>query len=380
MTRILASETAVFETVPQADALRDLVRPFDPVASVYVHGGSDDVEERFRSLTADLVRSGAPRETAGALVAAMADRLDRPVQLVGFAVGDRVLAAFELPRIASADAAVWGAPARVLPLLLWIGAHPPYVEVDVDRDGATITAVAGGAVRGHTTVVSADSTVGGWSPPSPHTRAIEPGQHDAAALAAATTRALGSVRARLLLVAGDIRAIHLMLARLPERPLVIKWVTGGRAADGLAARHVADVECARAAYAQQVLAAAAGSRKTGGRSTIEGVDQTLAALAEGRVRTLFVDEGIAAGGTAWFGPELLCSGRPAAAPDGSAPHRGRLADVAVRAALLTAVAVCPLQSGTSRMADGIGALGKVRGPAVGRISGRHASANSVRPA
>jgi hypothetical protein len=89
---------------------------------------------------------------------------------------------------------------------------------------------------------------------------------------------------------------------------------------------------------------------------VEGAEATLAALADGRVRTLFIDERLASADSAWFGPELLCVGRPAAAPDGSAAHRGGLADVAVRAALLTEAAVCPLDNRPFRIADGIGAL------------------------
>jgi hypothetical protein len=100
--------------------------------------------------------------------------------------------------------------------------------VVVDRTGADITAVPGGAVHGPTTVVvgandeAACFASDGCSQALIQHRDTDSWQHNAAAVAGATTRALAGVRSRLLLVAGDIRAVHLMLARLPERPLVIK--------------------------------------------------------------------------------------------------------------------------------------------------------------
>ncbi|MEV4624205.1 Vms1/Ankzf1 family peptidyl-tRNA hydrolase [Asanoa sp. NPDC049573] len=314
-----------------------------------------------------LLRSGAPATTVEALRHAVADRLDRPTQLVAFATGDRILTAFELPGVASPDRASWGAPAHILPLLSWIAIRPSYVEVVVDRTGADITEVAGGAVHGSTTVVAGPddeierNAPGGRSQPSFQRPATDAWHHNAAAVAAATAHALSRVGARLLLVAGDIRAIHLLLARLPQRPLLIRRVSGGRGPDGSAARRAIDVARARAAYAEETrLAMTAALRNAATSTVIEGADRTLTALAGGRVRTLFIDRRVASTGTAWFGSELLCAARPVALPGGDGPRRGGLVDVAVRAALLTDAAICQTNRQTVPIAGGIGALCRYR--------------------
>jgi hypothetical protein len=237
------------------------------------------------------------------------------------------------------------------------------VEVVADRTGADITAVIAGAVHGTTTVVAgADDEIecnapGGWSQPRYQRRATDSWHHNAATAAEATIRALSLTRARLLLVAGDVRAVHLMLARMPERPLLVKRVTGGRAPDGSAAARAAEIKRARAVYADRIRAATtAGLRNAAIGTFANGVDEALTALAAGRVRTLFVDAELARGCSAWFGPELLSAALPGATPDGSPASTGELVDVAVRAALLTGATVCQLEPGAFRIAGGVAAL------------------------
>jgi hypothetical protein len=87
---------------------------------------------------------------------------------------------------------------------------------------------------------------------------------------------------------------------------------------------------------------------------VKGIPATLAALAAGRVATLFVADDPDDERTAWFGPDVLCAtGRDAI---GGTASRGRLIDVAVRAALLTDAEVRIVDVAAGRFIDGIGGL------------------------
>jgi hypothetical protein len=91
---------------------------------------------------------------------------------------------------------------------------------------------------------------------------------------------------------------------------------------------------------------------------VDGVAETLAAPADGRVDTLVVLDDPADRRSAWFGPDLLCVDDPTqTAGPGGALRSGRLVDVAVRAALLTDADVRIVDPATATgLAGGIGAL------------------------
>ncbi|HEU4426679.1 MAG TPA: hypothetical protein VFR67_29450, partial [Pilimelia sp.] len=92
--------------------------------------------------------------------------------------------------------------------------------------------------------------------------------------------------------------------------------------------------------------------------TVEGVAATLAALAAGRVATLFVADDPDDDRVAWYGSHLLCAATARDIPDGPDewPASGRLVDIAVRAALLTDADVRVVDVTAGRFREGIGAL------------------------
>jgi hypothetical protein len=355
-------------TLPGAEKMKDLVRPFDPIASVYLGAtpttaGADaliDFDLRLRAIANRLADEAATPSTMDAVRGYLAERgRHHPTAL--FVAGDRVLLAQEAPGAGWTDLAVHAAPAHLLPLLGWLEAHPPYVEVVTDRTGAEITAVARGDVTGHTTtVVGPDDVIernapGGWAQPRYRRRAEDSWRHNAGAVAEATARALHSVGADLLLVAGDVRAVQLLRERMPRRRSRIFLVPGGRRDRSEAARR-STAAAARAAYAQEVSAATLASLgEADWGVVVQGVDDTLAALAAGQVRTLLVGGGATPGRRAWFGPEHLCAARPDP-PSGSPMRAGHLVDVAVRAAILTDARVSVVDPATTAFVDGIGAV------------------------
>jgi hypothetical protein len=351
---------------------RDLVHPLAPVASVYLGlaaadpaaDAEEDLLLRWRAIESRLAAQGADRATIDAVGGLVARAVPDQGELAVFAAGGRVLLAQPIPGVSPFDRARFGAPADVVPLLAWLQRHPPYVLVVTDRTGADVTAAPGGGAPATTwTVVGPDDEIernapGGWSQPRYHRRAEDSWQHNAAAVAESVTRALRELRAGLLMVAGDVRAVQLLRDHLPpavRRQLVLRHLPGGRGHDGGHAARQAAIATAISEYvANRTWMAFARFTERGPRGTVHGAAGTLAALAAGRVDTLFVSTQVDRERTAWFGPNLLGAVSPGEVPaDGDGPVlAGRLVDVAVRAGLLTDAEVWIVDK---PLPDGIGA-------------------------
>jgi hypothetical protein len=356
-------------TVDQLDLARleNVVRPFDRVASIYLAGTPVDanvdrpldLDLRLRAIFAELVRAAAPPSLSDAVREHLVG-YDSPHPVAVFAGGDRVLLAHPAPGADWPDQAAYAAPAHVLPLLDWLAAHPPYVEVVTDRTGADITAVARGATAGRTTtIVGPDDEIernapGGWAQPRYQRRAEDSWRHNAGAVADAAVRALRRVQADLLVVAGDVRAVQLLVDHLPHRWPRVRQIPGGRRPDGSDAARLAGI-AERAAYADAITAARVAEFVDASRGiAAQGVDDTVAALAAGNVRTLLVNPDAAPGRRAWFGPEELCLSRLGERRPPA--HEGALVDVAVRAALLTHAQVYVVGPTTVPLVDRLGGL------------------------
>jgi hypothetical protein len=250
-----------------------------------------------------------------------------------------------------------GAPATVIPLLAWLQRHPAYVAVVTDRTGADVTAVPAGAWYGSTSVVvGPDDEIernapGGWSQPRYQRRAEDSWRHNATAVAQAVARAVHDVDAGLVLVAGDVRAVQLLrehLAPLVRHGLTVGHLPGGRSPDGSAPeRHTAIATAVRDHADRQTVAMLAALHRYSGRrgTAVYGAHATLSALAAGRVRTLFVADRAR--------DDRMCA-FTMARPTDPVGVRGRLVDVAVRAALLTDAAVRVVDPGTVK--DNLAAL------------------------
>ncbi len=344
------------DTALDLSAVRGLARPLDPVASVYLGlatsnptlDAGEDLDLRWRSIGSRLASEGADPATIDAIGSVVAGTTSYPMELALFAASGQVRLGHHIPGGAPFDRARFGAPADLVPLLRWLQRHPPHVVVLTDRTGADMTTVPAAAAAGSTrTVVGPDDEIernapGGWSQPRYQRRAEDSWQHNAAAVAEAVTRALRESRAGLLLVAGDVRAVQLLREHLPpavRRQVTVRDLPGGRGHDGSeAARQAAIVEAVDGYVADRDRAALERFTERGPGGTVEGVPATLAALAAGRVDTLFVADDTDDERTAWYAPHVLCAAtRDEIARDAGAgqPAAGRLVDVAVRAALLT---------------------------------------------
>ncbi|MGH3344548.1 MAG: Vms1/Ankzf1 family peptidyl-tRNA hydrolase [Carbonactinosporaceae bacterium] len=355
------------------------------VASVYLGRTpgalrDPDLELRWHAMTGSLAGHGVDEPTLDALHRRVMAGPAGSDGIAMFAAAGDVLFARETPGSGHADRAVGGRLPHVLPLLAWMQRRPPHVVVTVDRRGAELVSVRRGQASGETvTVYGPDDEIernrpGGWSQPRYQHRAEDSWLHNAATVADAVARALRRVRARLLVLAGDVRARQLLEEHLGaafRRHVVIRHVTGGRAPDGSQAIHAAEVAEAVTGIAEDetagLLDRLAEGRGPDGR-TVEGVRPTLDALAQGRVSTLFVVDDPGDERVAWFGPGTCRLAERPDAPSvvGARPTGARLTDAAVGAALLTRAGVRVLAPGSAHApAEAIGALCRFRVPPAG---------------
>jgi hypothetical protein len=348
------------------DRLRRLVGPLQPAASFYLGGrrfgidAEEDLNLRIASLVRQLKSEGVDQPTASAL-RSYATRLDTEHGAhAAFARDGFVLYKQTVVDAEPFDLARFAAPPVVAPMLRWLYERPPYVVVVTDRAGAEITGAPGaGGPRLTTTVVGPDDEITakatrGWSQPRHQRRVESSWRHNAAAVVDAALVAAEQIRAKLVLVAGDARAARLVREGLHrQRPdLSVRGLATGRPGE-LPAAVTAAVADETTARVDDLLRQLRDGGGPAGLAT-EGAAETLAALATGRADDLVVVDDLADSRLAWFSTDVLCSlGRPAGAPEAV---RGRLVDVAVRAALLTDGQVCVIPAGLPLApAEGIGA-------------------------
>ena len=363
------------------DAVRDLVHPSTATASVYLSlqppeptsDTSEDLHLRWRALAGRLRADGADEPTLAAVGEHVAGLRVSPTEIAIFAGDGEIRMARSLPGGPHYDLASFGTPPRVGPLLAWLRHRPPYVVVAIDRAGADLLTAPRGALTGaERTVLGPDDEIernapGGWSQPRYQRRAEDSWQHNAAAVAAAVAEELRRVGSDLVLVAGDVRASQLLRGRLErvEHAIDVRRLPGGRGDDWSAPNRAAAIAQALDAYtAERTAATLARFAAVGGPAgrAVQGVRPTLAALAAGQAEALLVADDPADTRQAWFGDQVWAAASPGDRKAlEHACRRGRMVDVAVRAALLTGADVWMLERAeASGLADGIGALRRYR--------------------
>lgn len=367
--------------------LREIVRTTERVSAVYLGAAPDLANEyeltwptRWGPMAEALRGQGVDARTASTLEDAVrpfesARASQGAVQVVAFAATGHLLGTFPARGATWPDTVAVSAPAHVYPLLEWVQQHPPYVDVVVDRAGADIQAHPGAgaptifmSVDGPDDVIERPMPPGFLSQHRAERRAEDSWAHNARAVAERVVVALDEMESRLLVVSGDVRAVQLMLERLPERvvrEVEVRQVTGSRSRDGSQqgrATVAAGVAREAADHQRDRLLWLFGEERAPGGLAVEGEDLTLAALAEGKVATLLVVPPVIDDPRpAWFGPgptEVAQESRPR--PTWDHPQRGPLLDVAVRSALLTGAEVRVVPTGEHAPAEGLGGLCRYR--------------------
>lgn len=359
--------------IVHAPDLADLLAAGGPVATVYLttEAGLDNAgprtEARWKSLRRELTRAGADEAALGAIDPLVGDAHQHGECLAVVAASSGVRHREHLAQPPVRDLARWGALPSVVPLLEWRQTRIPHVVVLTDRTGADLLAVreSGTAYRDRTE--GRDDPLrkvgpGGWSQQRFQQRAENTWAENAGEVAEHIRRLAEKVQARLIVVAGDVRAVELLERDLPRelRELVVV-VEGGRARDGsmseISGELVRQLDTVVARDTVDLLRKFREERGQRDRMT-EGVDATVAALTQGQVEILLVHDDPDDDREAWFGdgPAHIAVSRDQARELGiEHPDRARLPDALVRAALGTGagVRVVPAAGGAS---GGVGAI------------------------
>ena len=344
-----------------------------PFLSVYLgtppdavaEGGSE--AERWRVLRADAADAGAPEAVLRVVDPLVAGEPMDAETLVAIVTPDGPALVDHLPEPPDHDVVSWDTLPRLTPLLDSRQQDVPHVIALVDHAGADVLAVTSSGDE-LTEVVEGDHDVinrvraGGWSHRRIQQRTEDSWERNAQQVAEEVTTMAQRVDAQVVLVAGDPRSVSVLVDALPDDPPV-RQLPGGRAAGGdddqLASDIVhltADVAARQTRAAMEAFGGAVAQRD----HAVEGPDETVAALAEGRVALLLVDDDPDDDRTAWIGPgaaEVGATGEDLEAMGVEEPREARLVDACIRAAVGTG-AIVRVVPGTAASSPerGVGAL------------------------
>ena len=355
-----------------APELAELVQADGPFATVYlttegaVENAAQRNEQHWKTLRAQLGDAGAPESVLAAIDPLVADAHLHGRCLAVVATADGVVHVEHGPHPLPRDLARWAPLPSLVPLLDWRQEDPPRVVVLADRQGADLAAYRRSGPDLHREAGGmadpvAKSAPGGWSQRKYQQRAENTWEHNAHDVAEQLTRLVDRVGARLVIVAGDVRAVQLLGEALPREVAEhVSEVPGGRSPDGSA--DVVAEEADRVlteAVARDTAALVEKLREELGQGdrAVEGAEPTLEALSMSQVEVLLVHDDVFDDRRAWFGPEpaQVATSEQTLRDLGVQARPARLADVAVRAALATGagIRVVPPADAPS---DGLGAI------------------------
>lgn len=331
-----------------------------PFVTVYltteaaVENAAQRDELRWKNLRQELADHGASDRALAAIDTLVPDahRQGRTLAVCASADGGTVVR--HEPEPPARDVGRVGTLPRLGTLLEWEQAAIPHLVVLADRAGADIVVVRRNGDEDIETV-GADSgddpdlrrnQPGGWSQRRYQQRAENLWEERAEEVAQEVCALVGKIGARLVVVAGDVRAIQLLRQELPrEVDALVREISGGRSPDGSEDAVAAEtVRLADSVAAEDTVACLQRLKEQAGRGALaaEGIEATLAALREARVDVLLVHDDPDDEREAFFAaePNLVATDATVLKEVGATDvTAGRLVDVALRAAFGTGAAV-----------------------------------------
>lgn len=363
------------------DTLTTLITSPGPFATAYLDAGRAEelgpqkVELRWRALRESLAEQGADAATLDAMEVAVGghDEVAGAYGQLLVGSGGRLRHDVVLPGPPRRESARWAPLPHLMPMVAQLAPVVPYVLALVDRAGADLT-VHGPAGQWSLEVEGDDYPirkvgVGGWSHLRYQHRAENLWEANARQVADAIEAAVRGTAARVVILAGDVRAREILRKVLaePAAELVVELQTGGRA-DGIdedkLTDEVATVVARAAADADQAVvdrfaeARGRASAGVGDVLAVDGIAATVAALRKAQVDTLLIVDDQTSDASAWIGPQSVHLGltREELTELGvAAPVQDRLDAALVRAAAGTDAAVVTLAAGQLELRDGVGA-------------------------
>ena len=308
-------------------------------------------EQRWKTVRRDLAEAGAPEDVLAAIDGLVPDAHHEGQTLAVIANRDGILHVEHGPDVPPRDRAEVGPVPPLVPLIAVRQGFPTHVTVLADRTGADITVHRHERPDVHREAGGDDFPIrqvgaGGWSQRRYQQRAENTWERNADDVAEQITALVDRHRPRLIVLAGDVRAVEMTHKALPSQVAdLVTVVEGSRAEDGSDQQFAEAVrEQVAALVNSDVMDLLAKFREELGQDdrAADGPDDTLAALSRAQVEVLLVTDSPDDGRTALFGPEPNQVGREAdtlRAMGVDDPGTAPLVDVAVRAALGTGAAV-----------------------------------------
>ncbi len=347
-----------------------------PFATAYldttsaVEGAAARIAARWRARREELSAAGADDATLDAMgEAAGRDHGDGDGQVLVGCQG-RLLLDVRLPAPPRRETTTFGPLPDVLPMIAQLADVVPYVLVVADRAGADITAYGEHGdpseerhVQGGTFDIRKVKP-GDWAAKKYQQRAENLWQTNAKQVAEQVAGLAAVVRARIIVAAGDVRALGYLRDSLPRpaREILHEVDEGGRAAgasETSLAEHVRRLVAETAVRDTMAVVEEFEQERGQHDRAVEGLANTVAALRRAQVQTVVVGDGLADDATLHVGtePVQLAVDRQELLDLGADSITTAPAATAVlRAAVGTGADLVLVPGGQIVLADGVGAV------------------------
>lgn len=361
------------DEMPELAGLLDREGPFVSVflTTEPIEQASQQSMARWRNVRRDLEEQGAPSTALDAIESLVpeAHRSGSTLAVVadesGVLVTNSALGAIDSD-VGRFDSLPWFGP-----FLTWRQSSPNHAVVLVDRVGADIVLFLSNEEGGDALMSVGDtrsddpllrkSKPGGWSQRRFQQRAENSWDANMKAVAERLGKVAQLVDLRLVVVAGDVRAVGMLKDHLPAQLSDrLCEIEGQRAVDGNVDELIDDVmKMVSSGVASDTAALLEKFREERGQAdrATDGVDATLRALSEARVDVLLVHDDPADTREAWYSvdPALAASDPTALTTQGvDQPRKGRLVDVLISTAFRTGAKVRVVPSTVAT--EGAGAI------------------------
>lgn len=324
--------------------------------------------QRWKPLRAELALNRTPDAALDAIESIIEDAHHQGHGLLAVADGSGLRHVAFGPVAPPQDRAWWDELPRLGPEIGWRQNSVPHLIVRIDRKGADITAVSWSGDEREVTTEGSDAEPirkvgpGGWSQKRFQQRAEQTWERNAEDAAAMVTKLAQRIDARLVVVAGDVRAVTLLEGDLPDEiRTLVRVVEGGRAADGSDDQVAAEIDkLVVTETAAGTVALLEKFKEELGQvdRAVTTIPATLSALTAGQVDVLLIHDDPDDNRPACYGDDPI----PVARDEkvlrdlGVAnPRCTRLVDVAYRAALGTGAQI-HLTPAHGPLREGIGAI------------------------
>ena len=337
-----------------------------------VQNAAQRSDQRWRTLRSDLAENrDVPEDVLASVDPLIADAHLSGDGLVVIADASGVRHLEHGPVPGPTDQAWWEPLPRLGTVIVWRQTEVPFVVALADRTGATLYGFHHGAedrpdverdVRGDADFPITKVGPGGWAQRRYQERAENTWEENATDVAEAVVALAKRVGARLVLLAGDVRAVSLIQDSWPSGfDLPVEVVPGERPWEGSGptipgeAQEVLDRFIER-----ETRAIVERFREESGQRDLaaQGATATMAALSASQVAVLLLHEDEADDATAWVGTDPVPLGASRAELESlgiDGAFEARRVDALIRAAIGTSAGIrfVPAETG---LADGVGAL------------------------